>query len=78
MDIKTVDQSHSAENSAAAAPSAYPVSPTEQLAQITLASMPNWMKAPGGIQRFRLIMAVVVATGAILFGALWLHLDSRI
>ena len=57
-----------------AAPSSHPINASEQLAQLTLDSLPGWMKAPGGIQRFRLLMAAVVAialatlAGAVLYG----------
>lgn len=73
---ETVETPHRVENGAPTAPSAHPASATEQLAQLTLDSLPGWMKAPGGIQRFRLLMAAVVATGALLFAAIWLHLAS--
>ena len=45
-----------------------PVSATEQLAQLTLDALPEYMKAPGGIARFQTWVVIIVTTAIVAFG----------
>ena len=65
MEQETAGKIHGAN---ASPPNSPPVSATEQLAQLTLDTMPGWMKAPGGFQRFRAMIAIGVIISAIILG----------
>jgi len=45
-----------------------PISATEQLAQLTLDALPEYMTTPGGIARFQTWVAIIVAAAIIAFG----------
>ena len=63
MENETAEQQHSLDLA-----TGVPVSATEQLAQLTLDSLPEYMKAPGGIARFQTWMAIIVTTAIVAFG----------
>ena len=63
MENETAEQQHGLDPAAGVT-----VSATEQLAQLTLDALPEYMKAPGGIVRFQIWVAIIVTTAIVAFG----------